>query len=331
MSKNSFIVRILLGMAISVLFCAYSAEPALARGSWLRQLEMIINSTMNARSAPNTESPDHSGTFNTTGERCAYCHKVISGKKHVLNDEYVCRKCLERHLPKCCCCHRRIKGSYVEYYDGNYCCVKCYGNSELPRCAECNCPVRSAELEGGGYACDRHRPEAICYEDEAYEVWKEVEKAYTEVLGPDFVLDTVPNIHMMTLEELQAKGKNDSRWIKAFSRTKVAGGHYVHDIYVLKGMSPEYLLEQLAHEGAHCWHYENQPYTLSCQPSFKEGFCEWVAFKILDDLDLDKQRERQLNNVDIDYSRGLRDFLRLEEKLGSIEAVLDYMRNNTTL
>ncbi|MDO5296610.1 MAG: hypothetical protein Q4F00_08265 [bacterium] len=316
---------------LSCILLAGSARPVWAGIGWLHHLENIINLTVRSRQTPGTDTADNSGTFNTTGERCAICRKVIDGKKHVLDDEYVCRRCLERHLPKCCCCGGRLRQGYIEYYDGNYCCIKCYNDTSLPRCAECNCPVDDPELPEGGYACAKHRPLAICSSDEAYEVWAEVEDAYTRVFGPEFVLDTVPRIHLMTLPELQEKGCTNSNWIKAFSRTHVEGGHFVHDIYVLKGMSHYYLLEQLAHEGAHCWHYEYQPYVLSCQPAFKEGFCEWVAFKILDDLDLDKQRERQLNNADIDYSRGLRDFLRLEEKVGSAEAVLEYVRNNTTL
>ena len=318
---------------IVLLGCLFmcDASEVQAGGGWLTRLETIINLTRGAGRNSSSENIDHSGTFNTTGERCAVCGKVIEGKKHVLDDEYVCRRCLERHLPKCCCCGRRIRNGYVEYFDGNYCCLNCYGNTSLPRCAECSCPVSAPELQEGGYACPKHSREAICSEDEAYEVWAEVEEAYTEVFGPEFVLDTLPNIHMMTLPELQEEGYTNSDWIKAFSRTHVAGGHFVHDIYVLKGMSRYYLLEQLAHEGAHCWHYEYQPYVLSCQPAFKEGFCEWVAFKILDDLDLDKQRERQLNNASLDYSRGLRDFLRLEERIGSADGVLEYVRTNTKL
>lgn len=308
-----------------------SVCPAWAGGGWLHYLENIINLTTKERKTSGGDAADNSGVFNTTGERCAICDKVISGKMHLLDDEYVCRRCLERHLPACCCCGRRIRSGYVEYYDGNYCCLNCYGDTSLPRCAECNCPVEQPELPGGGYACTKHRRGAVCDTDEAYEVWSEVEEEYTRVFGPDFVLDTVPNIHMMTLSELQEKGYTNSDWIKAFSRTHVAGGHFVHDIYVLKGMSRSYLLEQLAHEGAHCWHYEYQPYVLSCQPAFKEGFCEWVAFKVLDDLDLDKQRTRQLNNANLDYSRGLRDFLRLEERVGSADGVLEYVRNNTKL
>ena len=272
-----------------------------------------------------------------SSSKCAKCHKTISGKKHYLNGSYVCKSCLEKNLPKCCCCHKKITQGYVEYFDGNYACLSCY-KKNLPRCSECNCPVNSSISpcpEKGVYTCDKHRSGAILQVSAAEDVADEVLDAYDEVFDGAFELIALPTIHMETLDELQTLGKSNNEWIKAFSKSHQQGSQYSHDIYLVKGMNHDYLFEQIAHEMAHCWHYENQPVMYSCNSQFREGFAEWVAYKTLaklgDSSQCQRQRQRQLDNVVTDYSEGLQKFLALEKKLGSAAAVLDYVKENNKL
>jgi hypothetical protein len=69
----------------------------------------------------------------------------------------------------------------------------------------------------------------------------------------------------------------------------------------------------LAHELAHAWQTEQGLHLKDAQ--VREGFAEWVAYRVLTVSGLPSLAERATRRDDV-YGRGLRHFLNIENRFG---------------
>ena len=89
----------------------------------------------------------------------------------------------------------------------------------------------------------------------------------------------------------------------------------------------------LAHEYGHAWENQNKKLSIINHPQnlvFTEGFAEWVSYyseRIKEEAE--EMRKRAKENCDPVYSTELKKMMKLEKKLGSKKAVLEYVKNNT--
>jgi hypothetical protein len=95
-------------------------------------------------------------------------------------------------------------------------------------------------------------------------------------------------------------------------------------IYAETGLPQILLIQVLAHEAAHAWQGENCP--LLRDPLFREGFAEWVAYRVLLTLGAVKKAALMEGRTDL-YGQGLQAMLGLE-RAGGTEAVYGACRGN---
>jgi hypothetical protein len=84
-------------------------------------------------------------------------------------------------------------------------------------------------------------------------------------------------------------------------------------IYIENGLPQILVIQVLGHEAAHAWQGENCP--LLHDPLFREGFAEWVAYRVLLALGAVKKAALMLQRTDL-YGQGLQAALVLERQGG---------------
>ena len=94
-------------------------------------------------------------------------------------------------------------------------------------------------------------------------------------------------------------------------------------MYVLRGLPETAMIETIAHEWGHAWQGENCP--LLRDPTIREGFAEWTAYKALVAMGYDAVVPSAEGNNGC-YGKGLRTMVQIERKHG-IVGVLDFCRD----
>ena len=89
--------------------------------------------------------------------------------------------------------------------------------------------------------------------------------------------------------------------------------HGTATIYVEEYLPRGLLLGTLAHELAHAWQTEQMLHLKDAR--VREGFAEWVAYRVLVARGLTALAERATRRDDV-YGRGLRHFLNIENRFG---------------
>jgi hypothetical protein len=84
-------------------------------------------------------------------------------------------------------------------------------------------------------------------------------------------------------------------------------------IYALSGLPRSALCNVIAHEYAHAWQAENAPFLREAW--LLEGFCEWVAYRTLHALGMNREAERLVATGDF-YGEALAAVLEIEAAQG---------------
>ena len=90
----------------------------------------------------------------------------------------------------------------------------------------------------------------------------------------------------------------------------------------MAGLPRLLLLQVAAHELAHAWQMESAP--LLRDPVLREGFAEWVAYRVLIALGEGEAAERMLAREDT-YGQGVRRLLEIERQVG-VRGVIEWCR-----
>jgi hypothetical protein len=113
-----------------------------------------------------------------------------------------------------------------------------------------------------------------------------------------------------------------------FYQTKTNRGVLRHEIHLLTGLSEASLKAVSAHEYGHAWVRENVSAERkeALSHDAEEGFCELVAFLVLQDQKESAEQTKLLNNA---YTRGqVHHFIEVETRFGFNE-VVQWMKNGT--
>jgi hypothetical protein len=123
--------------------------------------------------------------------------------------------------------------------------------------------------------------------------------------------------HWCTLDEIHKLAGPDGY---GYSTAHVVGTTVTElHLYVPFGLSASKTLHSLAHERAHCWQYDHG--ILEGPPMKMEGFAEWVASKVLENLTLAGEMQDLKENQYAQYREGFEYFEKLERTQG-VHAVL---------
>jgi hypothetical protein len=221
----------------------------------------------------------------------------------------------------CLTCGRKARRRVMMGRYGPYC-ADCARNR--PRCDICGLPV----LDGGRLPADGRLTcaecEATAVHDpiEAQAIFRAAESAIGQQLGlslgvPTALLLVGRDELMVVMRELGQEPDGAADTLGAYTRRGRRRG-----IYALSGLPRLLLLQVAAHEWAHAWQMENAP--LMRDPVLREGFAEWIAYRLLRARGEAEAAERMLARDDI-YGDGLRHLLRLEEQLGA-PGVIEWCR-----
>lgn len=289
-----------------------------------------------------TASPLRAG--NEEDFRCVICKQVVS-KGYQVEGRFYCPAHLDEALPKCRHCGKAITGNYVAVTERNYpICMPC---RELPRCFLCTLPADPGgggkKLADGRLVCRDHKQSGVVDEELARRIYHQAASEIGKVFGASLALkQPVGEVRLVDLNGLKKAAENGTHSSELKSG-RVLGLTTItwsrHDgirrmkpaaISLLSHVPPERMVAVAAHEYAHVWHAENNPEYLQTSAVFREGFAEWVTYKVSEALSRQEQTAIMKNPSGGDYYSGLVKFLELERRRG-VEGVLDYAATATNI
>lgn len=247
-----------------------------------------------------------------TAPRCTGCRVPINLR---VDADGLCATC-RTNTPSCAACGKRIRGRYYRNRAGDAIyCEACFNGQ--PRCDICG-----GVAGAGGYPLhDGRRICVDCHETAIYDAGKagalhaRVLDLMARELG--LSLSMPPALGLVDRNQmlaLLAQTKTDDA-----ERPDLVFGLYVRrgrkrTIYVEYGLPQILMIQVIAHELAHAWQGENCP--LLRDPLFREGFAEWVAYRVLLALGAVKKAALMLQRTDL-YGQGLQTALALEQQGGA--------------
>ncbi|MGI8586836.1 MAG: protein DA1 [Chloroflexia bacterium] len=273
------------------------------------------------------------------GNWCGACGERLAGREMVRlrlgGDEpearYYCASCADGLL-RCAGCGCRLAelpgslfapaGQTRRLY-----CVACW---DRPHCNACGHPVGEVSYRraDGRVFCESCHATAVYDPTEAVRLYERVKATAAGALG--LTLNVGAVLHMVNREQITAL-RNSTPGAGPMPDGGEEGadlvGLFVHgsrlrSIYVEYGLPRIFFCEVLAHEYAHAWQAENAP--LLSDPELREGFAEWVAYKVVESWGCRLRLERFRGRQDV-YGAGLRRLLTWEAAEG-VDGLLDRIR-----
>jgi ribosome-binding protein aMBF1 (putative translation factor) len=252
---------------------------------------------------------------------CPMCNRPYSrGQGAEKGGTTFCPKCGET-VKVCGCCGKAILGGFFthEFLDEAFC-PDCENNNT--KCGICKRPIngRFNYIGGNRPICPYCEKTSVQEQKTLDAIFADSQQLLLKILDED-VYHALP----LTMEaDLSAVRKNkelhDNKELGLF---KQVGDSY--HIYILFGITKAMAYETLPHEWAHAWCAEHGD---PRHPQWvEEGFCQWVASKIL----IRKGFKRELlilqTRRDKIYGDGYRYAQSIEDKRGNWRDVITYMQN----
>ena len=212
-------------------------------------------------------------------------------------------------------------------------CEQC---SELTECYLCGLPVKNIgrELSDGRILCTRDTRSVVLDDEEALKICEHVKDALDRQFSRFINFpSTNVNVRMVDRVDLQdlfrSAGEDHSCpevWGYASGITNHARVSY--RIRILTGLPRSALKATCAHEYAHLWLIANlsQKRSRHLEPDAVEGFCELIAYLLMDAQNESAQKQVILKNR---YTRGqVKLFIEAEKRFGFNE-VIDWILQGT--
>lgn len=276
---------------------------------------------------------------------CAVCRQPVFQGYRVDNKTY-CSQHWQSALPHCANCGSPITSEYKAVGAERIpFCSSCV--SRHPACFLCASPAdpknAAMQLPDGRQLCGRDRQTAVFSPQRARELFVIATSEVVSALGPrmalkvpvrDVKLVDVPGLvtasrgqyqsasvaggRILGLTQLVLKSRGSERWTEPAT------------VYLLNGVPEERFVTVSAHEYTHAWHGENHPRYSETSPEMREGFAEWVAYKVAQHAR--RTQQTALLNLPIPsiYYTGLKKYLDLERRVG-VEGVLRHATSATSI
>ena len=277
--------------------------------------------------------------------RCTVCHQVVATGYEV-NGKFYCKPHLSNALPKCHNCGAAIQGNYVAVTHKQYpVCMSCREN--LPKCFVCTLPADDqrggGSLSDGRSICQEHLIKAVTKRKDAQRIYRQARGEVRRVLGDEMALkQPVKAVELVGLTELKQVGRESSHQsglesgrvlgITSISFISQGEERWIEPstIHLLNYVPAGRMVAVAAHEYAHVWHAENHRDYSKTKPILREGFAEWVAYKVAQSFRRQDQMKIMNNPNGGVYYQGLQKFLELERQRGVL-GVLNFAKNATTI
>ena len=279
-------------------------------------------------------------------EKCVICKKIITSEVHTINNNTYCHNCFITYKsPKCFICNKIITGYHYTFSVG-YCCESCY--EQNPRCFHCGLPANKYSpyiyKDEDFMLCQKCNKNKITRKVDLRKLHFKMKSCAKEALG---IYIPIKKVMLLPSSEFN-KRKNDKypkdnrviglckpniKLSSNFSSNPNCFFEVNNEIYLQSGMPYDMMFETLAHEYGHAWEHQNKSSNLLYLQDnivFSEGFAQWVAYHTLRQYNLKEQANKIITKFQDDpiYGLGFKEMLKLEKKLGSKQAVLEYVKNN---
>lgn len=271
---------------------------------------------------------------------CATCKKEFA-KGFTVKGRFYCPEHVNSALPHCHNCDRAINGTYTQLTEQKYSiCDSC--RNDFAQCFLCSMPADpqtgGLDLRDGRAICGQHRKTAVKSTQEAKRLFKQASSEVKDTFGRGLNLKKpVKDVRLVGFSELEGashksghgNGLKAGRVLGLTTIVFVTQGSkkWLEPavIHLLNNVPARRMLGVCAHEYAHVWHAQNHDSYSETQPILREGFAEWVAYKVAQRHGRSDQMKLMLNPNGGVYYRGLRKFLELERRRG-VDGVLSYAK-----
>lgn len=273
---------------------------------------------------------------------CTCCGRKIMGSYAKFADGIVaCESCLKSNFPRCSVCGSPFKKG-VLLTDGRKLCGIHSGRTSLPASPQQAAGQTAGQTAGSGNAntsnaagsqVDINTLASIVSVDQLRPYVAESQRLIARHVSPKisfsglkiepFIVDQ--NTINLISPYKDVKGVTESQYLRRNNTVvAVANGKFCidFDVYILGGLHPKFAVSVICHELGHVWQNANCD-TTKFTGRQREGFCEWVAYKVNKGLGREDQIKQSLGNIYDDYSKGLQDYIDLERKVG-VDGVLNY-------
>jgi len=225
--------------------------------------------------------------------------------------------------PTCAVCGEALKGPYhlldsPALPDKKAVCDACIHVDGV--CFVCTLPVKLnyLSLDHRRLLCEQDAKLAVFSQGDLERIWEEVRR---DLAGTFSGFGTLPKnftVSLVDRNQLAKAHKNQFSWHdKAMTtgltctRSKNAT-EFEHTVYLLNGLKPASMAAVCAHEYAHAWLQENVGRERRLDGDTLEGFCELVAYKLMEQRGEPVEKKVILANA---YTRGqINILLQAEEK-----------------
>ncbi len=187
----------------------------------------------------------------------------------------------------------------------------CLACSKEKECAVCDLVVVGKErhaMKDGRVYCTRDWKTLVNDQREAERLFFETRKEVERMLHSwGTVPDTNITFTLVDKDEFIRQYRRSPSFhnpdsVMGLTRSRQVGeGSYQHDIFVLNGQRRETFMATAAHEIVHAWLAERSTKQRTLHDDATEGFCETVAWKLMDSLKESFEKEQIESN---DYTRG---------------------------
>jgi hypothetical protein len=241
-------------------------------------------------------------------------------------------------VDRCAICGQEINGTVYLFTDGvtgekQMICGDC---ARLPRCFICSLPVKDdgVALPDGRHLCARDKRTAVLTANEARQVADEVQGRLDRLFARFTSFPTnvdVTVLDRIDVDQMFQPGGNDfeSPNLLGCIQAKTDAGQKRYSMRLMTGLPLAELQATAAHEFSHAWVGDNvSPRRRSAlSRNAEEGFCELVAYLLMDSQNEEGQKKFILKNF---YTRGqVQLFIEANERYG-FDQILDWMKYGDT-
>jgi len=205
-------------------------------------------------------------------------------------------------------------------------CERCHA---LPKCSSCWRHMKDpyTTLTDGRLICQQDAAGALGTQQDCESAFRETKRDCMAILAGSGVL---PNsnikISMADRAELNklyhpaGRGHEKIDALMGLTASRlVHNDEWEHAIYILDNLSPARFTAVAAHEYAHAWINENVRKGRALDADSVEGFCEWIAYKVMDSRSESIEKKMILANQ---YTRGqVQAFLKADAHARSYDVI----------